>query len=242
MNDQTSIFRIKKRDCPFVQIDKAIFEEPRLSWKAKGLLGYLLSRPDDWRVILADLVKRSRDGKGAVQSAMKELAAAGYARRRKIRAVGGKLAGETWFIFEEPLPPDAAIDDDGNLELALGAGDGVSRLPVSSTPVGPAAGLFAPTNNDLTKKEGKDRYAEARLSCPHSSMLLFANKWDEWEAFRRKKRRPISEDAAVKQLAMLGTLTVEQAVESIETSIRNDWTGLFPPKSSSQKPRRASFA
>ena len=33
----------------FVIIDQRAIEDTRLSWAARGLLGYLLSRPDDWR-------------------------------------------------------------------------------------------------------------------------------------------------------------------------------------------------
>lgn len=39
-----SIVRINKRDNPYVQIDHRVLEDTRLSWKAKGLLAYLLSK------------------------------------------------------------------------------------------------------------------------------------------------------------------------------------------------------
>ncbi len=49
----------------FVIIDQHAVEDSRLSWAARGLLGYLLSRPDDWKVLVNDLRKRGdlgRDG------------------------------------------------------------------------------------------------------------------------------------------------------------------------------------
>ena len=58
-----TIFRVKKNaDNPFVMIDRRPIENPKLSWKAKGILAYLLSRPDNWVVRLGDLVKHSPDG------------------------------------------------------------------------------------------------------------------------------------------------------------------------------------
>jgi len=64
---------------------------------------------------------------------------------------------------------------------------------------------------------------------PHGSER-FRGKWCEWCEVRRKRRKPISEAAAKKQLGLLGTLTEEQAIYAIETSIANDWQGIFIPK------------
>ena len=64
-------------------------------------------------------------------------------------------------------------------------------------------------------------------------------KWREWERFRRSKKKPISEVAAVRQMAMLATLTEAEAISSIEESIKNDYQGLFPPKNThAAKPRK----
>lgn len=55
-------------------------------------------------------------------------------------------------------------------------------------------------------------------------------KWKEWEDFRRKKGKPISEAAARKQIKMLQDLSREEAIAAIDNSIANDYQGLFPPK------------
>ena len=55
-------------------------------------------------------------------------------------------------------------------------------------------------------------------------------KWKEWEDFRRKKGKPISEAAARKQMKMLQDLSREEAIAAIDNSIANDYQGLFPPK------------
>jgi hypothetical protein len=54
-------------------------EDEKLSWQARGLLVYLLSRPDDWEVEIQQLVSASPDGKTVVQSCLRELAEHGYA-------------------------------------------------------------------------------------------------------------------------------------------------------------------
>jgi hypothetical protein len=59
-----TIIRARRRH-RFVILDQRAVEDSRLSWVARGLLAYLLSRPDDWRVPINDLRKRGdlgRDG------------------------------------------------------------------------------------------------------------------------------------------------------------------------------------
>jgi DnaD/phage-associated family protein len=84
-----TIFRVEKnKDNPFVMIDRRPIENTALSWRAKGVLTYLVSRPDNWTVRLGDLVKRSPDGVYAVRAALKELKKAGHITRREERENG----------------------------------------------------------------------------------------------------------------------------------------------------------
>lgn len=88
---------------PYVIIDKRPFEKPYMSWKAKGLLGYLLSRPDDWTVRLGDLVKRSTDKAHATRQALRELVLVGHVRQVEYRYTNGKYAGTVYEVHEQPL-------------------------------------------------------------------------------------------------------------------------------------------
>ncbi|MBV6393836.1 MAG: hypothetical protein KPEEDBHJ_03080 [Anaerolineales bacterium] len=98
-----TIFRVEKNaDNPYVMIDRRLIENPNLSWKAKGLLAYLLSRPDDWVVRFRDLVNRSPDGGHVVRGAMKELKACGHVKVTQERAEG-KITQWVYTIHEQPL-------------------------------------------------------------------------------------------------------------------------------------------
>ena len=62
-----TIYRVvKNKDNPYVMIDRRPVDNPTLSFKAKGILTYLLSRPDGWEVSVADLInsgsERCKDG------------------------------------------------------------------------------------------------------------------------------------------------------------------------------------
>ena len=90
-----------------------------------------------------------------------------------------------------------------------------------------------------TKKTITDVIAKEPLP-PHLSCDQFRNKYLEWEEYRRKKRKPISPLAFSRQIKMLSKLTLSQALEAIDTSIANDYQGLFPPRTAkvAQQPRK----
>ena len=98
--------RTYKRENPYVQIDHRPLNDPRLSWKAKGILAYLLSKPADWVILSADLITKSTDARDSVQAGMAELAKAGYARLETIRE-NGRVAGNQWVIMEDPNGAEA---------------------------------------------------------------------------------------------------------------------------------------
>jgi hypothetical protein len=120
-----TIFRVEKnKDNPFVMIDRRPIENPCLSWRAKGVLTYLVSRPDNWIVRLGDLVKRSPEGVYAVRAALKELTSAGHITRREEREEGtGRFKQYVLEVRELPISnpptnlPQAAEPQAGNLTL-----------------------------------------------------------------------------------------------------------------------------
>lgn len=55
--------------------------------------------------------------------------------------------------------------------------------------------------------------------------------WDEWVKFRKELKSPLTKLSKTKQFELLASLTSEaEAIECIQTSIRNGWQGLFPPR------------
>ena len=54
--------------------------------------------------------------------------------------------------------------------------------------------------------------------------------WAEFVAHRKAIRKPLSAQSAAKNRKVLDALTVEQQRASVDATIANNWTGLFPPK------------
>src|SRR5688572_29114682 len=73
-----SIIRVRKEPAKYATISKGFLSDVRLTYRAKGILAYLLSKPDDWQVRETDLIKQGPDGRHAVRRALQELHNAGY--------------------------------------------------------------------------------------------------------------------------------------------------------------------
>lgn len=53
------------------------------------------------------------------------------------------------------------------------------------------------------------------------------NSWNEWSAYRKSKKKAISQIAATKQFKMLAKYSIDQQKEIIDKSITGDYQGLF---------------
>lgn len=99
-----AVFRvIKDKDNPYVTKNTFYDFDPRLSLKAKGLMGIFLSRPDDWRFYHKEILKHCKDGKDSLNSAINELIKVGYIERDLSRDAKGKLlGGYDYTVYEVP--------------------------------------------------------------------------------------------------------------------------------------------
>lgn len=111
----TRTIRRSARRKRFVIVDQTAVEDERLSWAARGLLAYLLSRPDDWKVLVNDLRKRGNLGRDGIYGLLRELRGAGYVRFERNRDAQGRMRGGTYIVSEEPAPhpglPDTVEPD-----------------------------------------------------------------------------------------------------------------------------------
>ncbi|TQR33989.1 conserved phage C-terminal domain-containing protein [Brevibacillus brevis] len=95
-----SIFRVRKND-NFVVMDKTALHDDRLSWKAKGIIAYMLSLPDDWTFFVEELATHASDGEDSLRTGLKELKRLGYLHRFPVKENGKIVRWET-HVFETP--------------------------------------------------------------------------------------------------------------------------------------------
>nr|MQY80238.1 hypothetical protein [Bacteroidota bacterium] len=98
-----SIIRFSKgKKNPYFLMHNSTICDKNISLKAKGLLGYLISKPDNWFVSFHDLASCSTDGIKSVRSAVKELISAGYLEKSQFRNDNGQFTYYNYTIFEKP--------------------------------------------------------------------------------------------------------------------------------------------
>lgn len=90
-------------------MDKTSLQDKTLSWKAKGILSYMLSMPDDWTFYIDELIKHSTDGKASFRSGFKELQDKGYVTRIRKRNEKGTFDWET-IVHERPCTDFPQVD------------------------------------------------------------------------------------------------------------------------------------
>ena len=116
-----SIIRIEKNG-DYTVLANAPLNDERLSWEARGMLAYLLSKPNDWTVNSRALVKRAPAGRAKVQRILRELEKYGYLERRKVRGEHGRFVWES-IVREAPIP---LVQD--------GIGDHLEEFPETPQP------------------------------------------------------------------------------------------------------------
>lgn len=101
-----TMFRVvKDPNNPYVMINKNPLQDKTMSAKAKGILAYLLSLPNDWVLHLDELTTHFTDGVTSIKSGVKELKEKGYVQHVAIREGKGtknSIAGKIHLIFELP--------------------------------------------------------------------------------------------------------------------------------------------
>lgn len=94
----------KRRKSFFVPVPSETVRDGAISFKALGILTYVLDKPDGWDVRSEQLATRSKDGEGreAIRSGLKELGKAGYYRLERRRLRSGRVVMGT-AVSEAPV-------------------------------------------------------------------------------------------------------------------------------------------
>lgn len=100
------IIRAPRPTSHFTQVRNDVLRDRRLSFKARGLLVFMLSHPDYWRFRVEDLRANGPDGRHAVTTGLVELEATGYLQRHRRRADDGTFTTRL-VVFDTPQNQDS---------------------------------------------------------------------------------------------------------------------------------------
>ncbi|AZI45365.1 hypothetical protein EHF33_20865 (plasmid) [Deinococcus psychrotolerans] len=136
----SGIIRIEHdRDRPYVVVSKTLSEDTRLSFALRGVLVYLLGKPDGWTTYMTQVEKSGKEGREAIAAIFVEGRKFGYIQTTARREKGKFVYEHT--IHERPLdkPVPMIVEQDGQPHTAnrkrqtvSGKPDTVSRVLVSN--------------------------------------------------------------------------------------------------------------
>ena len=129
----------------FTRISNKAIRDERLSWKAKGILCFLLSCSEEWQLSASGLAEFATDGKMGIRSGLQELEDFDYLKKARIREKQGRFGAYDYTITEDP--ENFSPDDDQCPP--------VEKPEMENPPVDKPALEKSPlrTNNTKTNKE-----------------------------------------------------------------------------------------
>lgn len=211
---------VKKKD-NFTTVHNNLILDEKLSWKAKGLLIYMLSRPAGWKYKSAEIAKNSTDGRDSVRNGLKELVENGYISRQKNS--DGSL---TYYIFED--------SQQNNIKDYL-------QKPKSENP-----SLEKPeTENPKLENPKLDNPSLYKRKNTNNKRIIiikeyiykgekFLETYSDFKNMRKNIKKPMTERAEKILLNKLKKLTDENneelAIKILEQSILNNWQDIYPLK------------
>jgi hypothetical protein len=106
-NAMMPVIRVKHaKERPYLVVDKRLVCDREISLPARGLLCFMLSKPDDWDFFARQIAYEVGVDRHTIGTLLAELERVGYAERVPQREAG-KFRGYDWTILEErkAVPP-----------------------------------------------------------------------------------------------------------------------------------------
>lgn len=211
-----SIIRAPRPEGNFYLLSKTISEDRRLSWGARGVLVFLLGKPDHWKVSPAHLRGETADsakptGRDGIYGLLDELISAGYVRREQPRTESGVLGEVTYLVSESPLPdsPYPAGPHTANPTLVSIEGKQGLKDPVSTE--NPSGG------------KGKVQKFDPLTAKPSNAS---DQAWADFCEMRKAKRAPLTQRACELIAKKLANHPEPDAV--LDKSTTSSWSDIYP--------------
>lgn len=86
----------KQAKSDYTHLSNDLLGNEELSFRARGIAAFLLSKPNDWIIKIEYLVRQGSEGREAIRAALQELATHGYLMRDRLTDEAGKLRTVTY--------------------------------------------------------------------------------------------------------------------------------------------------
>ena len=225
------IIRSARPESNFYLLDKTISEDKKLSWAARGLLIFLLGKPDNWRVSVEYLSQQTNEsakktGKQGVYSLLDELIAVGYVVRSDKQAHDEKtgfLLGYDYVVYDSPCRPQPCKVEPCKVEPCK-----ANRTLIS---IESKQGLNETKKNSASasfdKKTEDDNYIEklkqGQFAKPDTFQITF--DWKPSENFETRCKMAGKDFTKFNDDILLSFINYNESREQYKT--QKEWEGLL---------------
>jgi uncharacterized phage protein (TIGR02220 family) len=109
---EESLIKRTKKKGDFTQIENSLLNDKRMSLDTKGLLCYILSKPDDWITYKRQLMKEFSLGRTSIDRMFKEMEVCGYVVVSKmVRGADGSFKGNAYHFYDESILKETNLTD-----------------------------------------------------------------------------------------------------------------------------------
>lgn len=187
-----TLLKSRKHAAGFTVVDNRVLMDRELSLKAVGMLVRLLSLPEGWRFSIRGLASLGTDGKDSVQSALKELEAAGYLVRGQRRSESGTFAETVYIAFDERMDVAEAVAELAEQGCMVFRGDPALAEAASKRP--PEDGSKEASTKPLVATDGGFSGYGSPVSGSSTTIKYVSNSGNKNDV--RTTPAPTPEDAA----------------------------------------------
>lgn len=214
----------RKRTDNFALIPNSVAEDENLSFAARGLLCYLLVKPDNWKVNIDDIRRTGGIGRDKAYALIKELRDKGYITLDVRRDETGKIRKQDYVVYDCALVKQMPLNVPQNKPLPENT-EQAEPFPEKPEVVQPFPDLPDPAEPDTAKPDGiiinKDNNTHSPLTPKRLSkaerykknLTLFETFWNEWP----DNHRPDYRDSAMKLFMRLKAHEQEGAISHAAT-------------------------
>lgn len=138
----------REKNKNYSTIANECFQDSTISARAKGIFGYIMTLPDNWKLQKTELYTHFTEGQKAIDTAFKELKDKGYISQNRIQKENGQFGGWEYVVFESAnrLPNSAE-----SVKTDIAKTDTAEKAKSENRPVG--FGELLNTNRLTTNKQ-----------------------------------------------------------------------------------------
>ena len=183
----------RKRRDQFAVIPNEVANDERLTFEARGLLCYLLAKPNDWNVNLNDIRRAGNIGKHKAYAILNELIVNGYIERKVNKDSRNRITSHDYIVYDASLIQTLPFPENREVEKPLPENQdmdpknreqGQNKSPLPDFP-----------EADEPEAENQDTYKKLIQTKDFDDIAF--GFWNDWP----EKHKAPNREAVIKQLA-----------------------------------------